>query len=159
MTSHNDDFFMDIALAEAAKAAEAGEVPIGAVAVDPDGNIIARAHNLVEKENSVSRHAEFEVVRQIENMRHDWRMTGITIYVTKEPCPMCAGMLVNSRISRIVYGLPDPAFGGCGGAVDIPGMPGALWHPEVTGNVKSNESKELVQNFFRRRREAKTKNI
>ena len=159
MTRLDDGFFMEAALAEAALAAEAGEVPVGAVAVDGDGNIIARGHNLVEKEKSVSRHAEFEVIRQIENLRQDWRMTGITIYVTKEPCPMCAGMLVNSRISRIVYGLPDPAYGGCGGAIDIPGMPGALWHPEVTGNVKSDESKKLVQDFFRRRREAKTKNI
>ena len=79
-------------------------------------------------------------------------MTGITIYVTKEPCPMCAGMLVNSRFSRIVFGVGDPAFGGCGKAVNIPALPGALFHPEVTGGVKSDEAKALIQKFFRLKR-------
>ena len=147
----SDDFFMSAALEEAQKAFDADEVPIGAVAVE-NGIIIARSHNQVEAEKSVSAHAEFILLKQLEYLRHDWRMTGITIYVTKEPCPMCAGMLVNSRFSRIVFGVCDPAFGGCGGAVNIPDLPGALFHAEVKGGVKSDEAKALIQKFFRLKR-------
>lgn len=150
-TIRNDEFFMTAALEEAQKAFDADEVPIGAVAVE-NNTIIARSHNQVEKDNSVSSHAEFALIRQLEALRKDWRMTGITIYVTKEPCPMCAGMLVNCRVSRIVFGVGDAAFGGCGGAVNIPELPGALFHPEVTGGVKSDEAKALIQKFFRMKR-------
>ena len=101
MTS-DDLFFMSEALKEAQKAADAGEVPIGAVAVK-DGLIAARSSNRVEANHSVSAHAEFEVLRQLEKQLGDWRMTGYTIYVTKEPCLMCAGMLINARFSRIVF--------------------------------------------------------
>ena len=149
-----DAEFMKIALEEAREAFFAGEVPIGAVAVE-DGKIIARARNRVEECASVSCHAEFEVIRQVEKLRGDWRMQGITIYVTKEPCPMCAGMLVNCRVNRIVYGLSDSKTGGCGGAIDIPGMENSLWHPDVTANVLAEESLALIQEFFQNRRQKK----
>ena len=149
-----DSDFMLHAIAEAEKAAAAGEVPIGAVLVK-DGEIIARGRNRVEEKHSVSAHAEFEAVRQAENLLNDWRMSDCTIYVTKEPCPMCAGMLVNSRIKRIVFGTHDPAGGFCGGAFDINSIPGLLWHPEITGGVCAGETLELIRKFFRSRREAK----
>ena len=107
--------FMLQALAEAKNAAAAGEVPIGAVVVK-NGEIIARGRNRVEEKHTVSAHAEFEAIHEAENILNDWRMSDCTIYVTKEPCPMCAGMLINSRIKRIVFGAPDPAGGFCGGA-------------------------------------------
>jgi len=146
-----DDTFMELAIEAAREAAAAGEVPIGAVAVR-DGKAVAVARNRVEEKHSVTAHAEFEVIRQLEETTGDWRMSDFTIYVTKEPCPMCAGMLVNARIRRIVFGAPDPATGGCGGAVDLAALPGALWHPEITGGVRAEESLRLLREFFRSRR-------
>lgn len=143
--------FMRAALAEAECAFARGEVPIGAVAVE-SGCIIARSFNTVETDHSVSSHAEFNVIAEVEKLRSDWRMTGVTLYVTKEPCPMCAGMLVNCRVSRIVFGVPDPAFGGCGGAVNIPALPQALWHPQVLGGVAADAAAQLLKDFFRQKR-------
>ncbi len=149
-----DVFFMRAALELAREAAAAGEVPVGAVAVR-DGEIAASGRNRVEEKHSVSAHAEFEVVRELEKLTGDWRMSDYELYVTKEPCPMCAGMLVNARIRRIVFGAPDPAGGGCGGALDIPGCPTLLWSVEVTGGVLAEESVALLREFFRSRREKK----
>ena len=155
MTPQDCDFMRE-ALREAELAAAEGEVPVGAVAVKDDC-ICARAHNLVEARHSVSAHAEFEVLRQLEKQLGDWRMTGHTLYVTKEPCMMCTGMLINARFSRIVFGLGDPAGGGCGGAVSLPEMPGMLWHPEVTGGVLAEECSQVIRDFFARVR-AREKN-
>ena len=146
--------FMLQALAEAKNAAAAGEVPIGAVVVK-NGEIIARGRNRVEEKHTVSAHAEFEAIHEAENILNDWRMSDCTIYVTKEPCPMCAGMLINSRIKRIVFGAPDPAGGFCGGAFDINSVQGLLWHPEITGGVCTDEALDMIRQFFRARREAK----
>ena len=148
----DDVRFMREALKLAQEAALAGEVPVGAVAV-ANGRIVASGRNRVEEKHSVSAHAEFEVLHQLEELSKDWRMSDYTIYVTKEPCPMCAGMLVNSRIDRIVYGVPDPSGGGCGGAFDICSCPTLLWAPQVTGGVLADEARELLQRFFRSRRE------
>lgn len=148
MTPPDRDLMRE-ALREAELAAAEGEVPVGAIAVK-DGVVCARAHNLVEARHSVSAHAEFEVLRRLEAQLGDWRMTGYTLYVTKEPCMMCTGMLINARFSRIVFGLGDPAGGGCGGAVSLPEMPGILWHPEVTGNVLAEECSQVIRDFFAR---------
>ena len=148
MTFRDCDFMRE-ALREAELAAAEGEVPVGAVAVKDD-RICARARNLVEARHSVSAHAEFEVLRQLEKQLGDWRMTGYTIYVTKEPCMMCTGMLINARFSRIVFGLGDPAGGGCGGAVSLPEMPGMLWHPQVTGGILAEECSQIIRDFFAR---------
>lgn len=147
-----DRDFMLLALAAAGEAAAAGEVPIGAVAVR-NNEVIATARNRVEELHSVAAHAEFELLHKVEEITGDWRMSDFEFFITKEPCPMCAGMLVNARVKRIVFGLLDPATGGCGGAINIPELPGALWHPEVTGGVLEAESKELIQRFFRQRRQ------
>lgn len=154
----DDEFFMREALKEAAAAAEAGEVPIGAVVVK-EGQIIARSRNKVEERHTVSAHAEFEVLRQIEQEINDWRMTGYTLYVTKEPCLMCAGMLINARFSRIVFGLRDPAGGGCGGAISLHELPGILWHPEVEGGILEEDCAAVIKEFFAkvRTREKKRK--
>ena len=152
----SDCDFMREALLEAERAALSDEVPVGAVAVK-DGVIVSRAHNLVETCHSVSAHAEFKVLRALERELADWRMTGYTLYVTKEPCLMCTGMLINARFSRIVFGQRDPAGGGCGGAVDLPGLPGVLWRPEVTGGVLEEECAQVMKSFFARVR-AREKN-
>ena len=154
-----DEFFMQEALKEARLADAAGEVPIGAVAVR-EGKIAARARNRVEANHSVSCHAEFELLRQLEAQTGDWRMTGYTLYVTKEPCLMCTGMLINARFSRIVFGLRDPAGGGCGGAVDLPALPGLLWHPEVEGGVQEEACSQIIRDFFiRARKREKKRNV
>ena len=150
----NDADFMAEALQEARVAGSAGEVPIGAVAVK-DGAIVARARNRVEELHSVSAHAEFMLLHEIEKQTGDWRMSDYTFYVTKEPCPMCAGMLINARVKRVVYGVADPSAGGMGGAFDLNAVPGLLWHCEVTGGVLAGESLALIQDFFRRRRREK----
>lgn len=150
----NDESFMAEALAEAGKAAAAGEVPIGAVAVK-DGIIVARAHNQVEKLHSVSAHAEFMLLHELEKITGDWRMSDYTFFITKEPCPMCAGMLINARVKRVVFGAGDPACGGMGGAFDLNQIPGLLWHCEVTSGVLSEQCLEIIRNFFRKRRSEK----
>ena len=147
----DDERFMRAALEQARLAALAGEVPVGAVAV-VNGRIVAAGRNRVEERRSVSAHAEFEVVRLLEESRGDWRMSDVDVYVTKEPCPMCAGMLVNCRVRRIVFGVADPAGGGCGGALDVTGHPTLLWRPEVAGGVLADEARELLKEFFRCRR-------
>lgn len=149
----SDTEFMREALAEAENAFAAGEVPIGAVAVK-DGIIVARAHNQVEELHSVSAHAEFRLLHQLEKISGDWRMSDYTFYITKEPCPMCAGMLINARVKRVVFGVSDPSAGGMGGAFDLNAVPGLLWHCEVASGVLAEESLALIQEFFRKRRKS-----
>ena len=150
----DDEFFMQTALKEAEAAATRGEVPIGAVAVI-DGKIIAKAGNRVEERKTVTAHAELEVLHIAEEYLNDWHMENVTIYVTKEPCAMCAGALVNARVKRIVYGLSDPRSGCCGSALDITGFSGMLWQIPITGGVLADESSRLIKDFFKaaRRRE------
>ncbi|MBR2719795.1 MAG: nucleoside deaminase, partial [Lentisphaeria bacterium] len=120
-----------------------------------DGVIVARARNQVEELHSVSAHAEFMLLHELEKLYGDWRMSDFTFYITKEPCPMCAGMLINSRVKRVVFGIGDPAGGGLGGAFDLNEIPGLLWHCEVTSGVLAEESLSLIQDFFRKRRAGK----
>lgn len=150
-----DEHFMGEALAEARFAAEAGEVPVGAVAVC-DGVIIARARNRVEAGLDATCHAEVELLKQCAAVRGDWRMEDVTVYVTKEPCAMCAGAMVNARVRRVVFGLPDPRSGCCGSALDITGFPGMLWQVEVVGGVRSDECLALMRSFFKKVREKKS---
>ena len=146
---------MRLALREAEAAAHSGEVPIGAVAVVA-GEAVAFARNRVEEKKSAVSHAEIELLHALEALRGDWRMENVTVYVTKEPCPMCAGALVNARAGRIVYGVGDPRFGGCS-VFGIPASPGALWNPEVTGGVCAAEAEALLSGFFRIAREERRK--
>lgn len=105
-----DEGFMRDALAQAALAAAAGEVPVGAVAVF-EGRVVARAHNLRETDQDPTAHAELLVLREVARALGTWRLTGVTLYVTLEPCPMCAGALVNARVDRVVWGCDDPKAG------------------------------------------------
>jgi len=151
-----DEFLMGEALAEAARAAASGEVPVGAVAVCGD-EIIARAANCVEARHDATCHAEIELLKRCAAVRGDWRMEDVEFFVTKEPCAMCAGALVNARVKRIVYGMADPRSGGCGSALDITGFPGMLWQVEAAGGVRAEECAGLVKDFFRRVRDREKK--
>src|SRR6266516_1777267 len=114
----NDEDFMREALRQAQKAYAADEVPVGAVVVRA-GRIIARAFNQVELLKDATAHAEMLAVTQAENVVNDWRLTECTLYVTKEPCPMCAGALVHARLARLVYGVADPKGGAAGSAMNL----------------------------------------
>ena len=138
---------MQLALDEAHIAAEAGEVPIGAVIVAPDGTVIARAHNLTETLADVTAHAEMQAITAAANYLGAKYLTGCTLYVTVEPCIMCAGALGWSQIGRIVYGAPDTKRG----FFSFYNTEKSPLHPktEITGGVLEDESRELMQSFFR----------
>lgn len=145
-----DTGFMSLALAEARTAAELGEVPVGAVIVK-DGAVIASAHNQREVLNDATAHAEILAVREACRVLGGWRLSGCTLYVTLEPCAMCAGAAVNSRLSRIVFGAYDFRFGSAGSIADIPSLP--LNHrPSVLGGVMRDECEDLLRGFFEEKR-------
>lgn len=147
--SRNDEFFMREALRLAEIAAAADEVPIGAVAVK-DGEIVARAWNQVEQRKDATAHAELLALTAASGTVGDWRLDGVTLYVTKEPCAMCAGALVNTRVDRVVYGMADPRSGCAGSALDITGFPGMLHQVRVTGGVLEEECRSVIRAFFAR---------
>jgi len=147
----SDDYFMGQALRQALKAYESEEVPIGAVVVR-EGKIIARASNLVETLKDATAHAEMLVITQAENSIGDWRLNECDLYVTKEPCPMCAGALVNSRVRRVIFGCHDPKGGAAGGSINILQMDGLSHRCEITGGVLGEQSGQLLKSFFAERR-------
>jgi tRNA(adenine34) deaminase len=142
---------MRIALREAECAFAAGEVPVGAVAVCA-GTVLARAHNQVEQLKDATAHAEMIVLTQAAAAIGDWRLDTVTVYVTKEPCAMCAGAMVNARLRRVVFGAADPRSGAAGTALDVTGFAGMLHQVEVTAGVLAEDCLALLQSFFRRLR-------
>jgi tRNA(adenine34) deaminase len=150
---HSDDYFMGEALRQAMKAYEAGEVPVGAVVVR-EGRIIARAFNQVESLKDATAHAEMLALTQAENAVGDWRLTDCTLYVTKEPCPMCAGAVVHTRLARVVFGASDAKGGAAGGALNLLQFPTLNHQCEITGGVRLEECRALLQNFFAEQRRA-----
>jgi len=151
MSIEEDEKFMRVALAEAAVAASEGEVPIGAVMVR-DGVIVAREHNRVETAKLGSAHAELLCIEAASRSLGYWRLDDCTLYVTKEPCPMCAGAMVNCRVARLVFGCGDSRTGAAGGCINITSLPGALHAVDVTSGVLEDECLEQIREFFRRRR-------
>lgn len=151
MTHSDDEKFMALALEEAARAAELGEVPIGAVVVH-DGEVIARAGNRRETDADPAAHAEFSALMEASRVLGRWRLTGCTVYVTLEPCLMCAGLMVNSRIGRCVFGAPDPKGGAVGTLYDVSHDARLNHEFEVEGGVLEAECAEVLRAFFKRRR-------
>ena len=150
---HSDDYFMGEALRQAARAYEAGEVPVGAVIVR-EGRIIARAFNQVELLKDATAHAEMLALTQAEAVVGDWRLTDCTLYVTKEPCPMCAGAMVHTRLARVVFGAGDPKGGAAGGAMNLLQFPALNHRCEITGGVREAECRALLKDFFAEQRRA-----
>lgn len=146
-----DEAYMRLALEEAEAAAEEGEVPIGAVVVC-DGRVIARAHNRRETDADPSAHAEFTAMVAAARALGRWRLTGCTVYVTLEPCLMCAGLMVNARVDRCVFGAADPKGGAVGTLFDVSHDPRLNHEFEVTGGVLADEAAGLLRAFFRARR-------
>lgn len=146
-----DETFMRMALEQAAMAPAQGEVPIAALLVH-DGEMLALAHNLRETRQDPTAHAEIVVIQEAAEKLGTWRLIDCTLYVTLEPCPMCAGAIVQSRIARTVFGAWDPKAGACGSLMDIPAEPRLNHRVVVTGGLYEIESQALLREFFRQRR-------
>jgi tRNA(adenine34) deaminase len=147
----NDFDFMGLALAEARLAAEEGEVPIGAVLVQA-GEVIAQAHNRRENDNDATAHAEMLVIRDACRKLGRWRLSGTTLYVTIEPCPMCAGALVMSRVDRLVYGSSDYKAGAVESIFNVVQHSALNHRLEVTAGIRQEECAAAMQAFFRKKR-------
>jgi tRNA(adenine34) deaminase len=147
----DDELYMREALLEAEQAALAGEVPVGAVIVR-DGKIISRAHNLVETMKSSSAHAEMLALDAAEKALGAKWLSGCTVYVTLEPCSMCAGAMVLARVSRLVFGASDPKAGGCGSVTDIAANERLNHRIDITAGVLGEECSRQLKEFFRTRR-------
>ena len=148
MTDHE---LMGAALEEAAKAAALGEVPVGAV-IAKDGEIIAEAHNTRETEKNALHHAELLAIDAACKKLGGWRLWQCELFVTLEPCPMCSGAIINSRIKRVVYGAADTKAGCCGSVTDLFAMP-FNHHPVIERGLRAEEAQALLQAFFLRLRE------
>jgi tRNA(adenine34) deaminase len=140
--------WMAEALVEARRAAELGEVPVGAVVVDGAGEIVSRAHNTKETNGDPLGHAEILALRQASARIGGWRLSGCTLYVTLEPCAMCAGALVHSRIDRLVFATEDPKAGFCGSLGNLVQDPRLNHRIEVTSGVMREECAAMLRDFF-----------
>lgn len=144
---NNDLNFMNLALKEAQKAFLKGEVPVGAVIVK-DNKVIAKAHNLRHTKKSVISHAEILAIQKATKKFNSWILEGCTLYVTIEPCIMCAGTILQSRITKVVYGAKEPKFGALGSVLDISQIPGFNHKLEVISGVLEEESSLIMRSFF-----------
>lgn len=147
----DDDFYMSLAYNEAIDAWRNDEVPVGAVVV-AGGDVIASTHNRRDSTRDPTAHAEILAFGQAAAALGDWRLNEATLYVTKEPCPMCSGAALMARIGRVVYAVPDPKMGCLGGAVDLNGLPRSNHRLEITRGVLEPLCLELLQAYFRLKR-------
>ncbi|WP_177505486.1 tRNA adenosine(34) deaminase TadA [Anaerosinus sp.] len=150
----NDEGYMKLALAEAQKAFALGEVPIGAIIV-MDGEVIAVGHNMRETWNDATAHAEVVAIKAACEKLNRWRLSGATLYVTIEPCPMCAGALVMSRVDRVVYGSTDAKAGAVESIFNIVNHQALNHRLEITSGVLEDECRNLMKKFFKERRQLK----
>ena len=147
----NDIAMMKLAIEEAKLAADCDEVPIGAV-IARDGKVIARYHNLRETNKCATHHAEILAIEECCRSLGGWRLPGVTLYVTLEPCAMCTGAIINARIPRVVFGAKDLRFGAMGSLIDLPSLP-FNHKPEVLGGVLEEECVKLLRDYFKKKRE------
>ena len=148
----NDEYFMREALRMAQKAYDANEVPVGAVVVR-EGKIIARACNQVELLKDATAHAEMLALTQAEAAVGDWRLIDCDLYVTKEPCAMCAGALVHTRVPRVIFGCADPSAGAAGSVINLLQLPTLNHRCDVASGVLQDQCASILQDFFRKRRD------
>ena len=144
---HDDAYYMRLALEEAQKAYDLEEVPIGAVLVDSEGEVVARGHNMREVWHDATAHAEMIAIREACAKQGRWRLSGLTLYVTIEPCPMCAGAIINARIPVVVYGAKEPNFGSCGSVLNL-FEERYGHHPAIYGGVLSDDCAGVLRTFF-----------
>ncbi|WP_143555726.1 tRNA adenosine(34) deaminase TadA [Selenihalanaerobacter shriftii] len=145
---NSDKYYMELALAEAKIAYDKDEVPIGAVMVRDD-EVIARSHNLKEELNDPTAHAEMLAIRQATEKLGGWRLTDCTLYVTIEPCPMCAGALVQSRVDQLIYGAKDPKAGAAGSIINIVDSPDFNHQLKIKLGILEDKCSNIMKSFFR----------
>lgn len=153
----SDEKFMKLAISEAKKAYEEGEVPIGAVLIDEGGILICAEHNRIEQLDDATAHAEILLLRGATEKIGRRKLSTCTIYVTVEPCPMCAGALVLSRLKRLVYGAVDSKFGACESLFNVTNNSALNHQLQITAGVLEKDCRELMQNFFAEQRRLKSK--
>ena len=155
MVIPEDAYYMSLAIEEARRAAAAGEVPVGAVVVK-DGQVISTGRNRRETDKNALRHAELEAIDGACRALGGWRLFGCTLYVTLEPCPMCAGAIINARLDRVVYGAEDPKAGSCGSIIQLFDLP-YNHRPACTGGVEAAACSGLLSDFFKELRSRRKK--
>jgi tRNA(adenine34) deaminase len=148
----NDIDLMQLVLAEAHAAEAAGEVPVGAIIVNAAGEVIARGNNRVLRDSDPTAHAEVVALRAAGLAMGNYRLLGCTLYVTLEPCAMCAGAILHARLGRLVYAAPDPKAGACGSVLPVMNHPALNHRVEVVAGVLAAECSEMLTSFFRARR-------
>jgi tRNA(adenine34) deaminase len=151
----SDEFFMGEALRQALKARESDEVPVGAV-ITRRGNVIARAFNQVEMLKDATAHAEMLAITQAESVIGDWRLNECEIFITKEPCPMCAGAMIHARLARVIFGCPSVKDGAGGTLLNLLQHPSLNHRCEITRGVRLDECRNLLRGFFREKRNGGT---
>lgn len=151
LAGQTDVHFMEMALEEARQAAWEGEIPVGAVLVR-EGRVVARNHNRREQDRDATAHAEVLVLREACRQLGRWRLSDTALYVTLEPCPMCAGAIWNARVGRLVYGAWDSAAGACGSQFNLPAHPSLNFRTQVTAGVMEEECRKILQDFLKARR-------
>ena len=142
------DYFMSIALEMAKEAGADGEAPVGCIVVGADGDIISRGRNRREKEKNALAHAELEAIRDACKALDDWRLSGCSLYVTLEPCPMCAGAIIMSRMGKVFYGARDELSGSCGSVINLFMEPYGHF-TEITGGILADDCAALLTGFFK----------
>jgi len=148
----DDEFFMSLAYNQAVEAWREDEVPVGAV-IELGGEVVGAAHNAVDGSRDPTAHAEMLALTQASAKLGDWRLEGATVYVTKEPCPMCSGAMIMSRVRRVCYAVPDPKMGCLGGATNLNDLPRSNHRLDLTsGGILESECRDLLQSFFRLKR-------
>ncbi len=148
----SDEDYLRAAIAEAQAAEAAAEVPVGAIVVSPTGDIIARGNNRVLRDHDPTAHAEIVALRAAGLALSNYRLTGCTLYVTLEPCAMCAGAILHARIARLVYAAPDPKAGACGSVLSVMNHPHLNHKVEVASGLLAEECGSMLTNFFVQRR-------
>ena len=149
--SQDREYYMSLALELAREAADCGEVPVGCVIVGPDGTVTGRGRIRREESGDATAHAEVEAIREACRALGDWRLDGCTMYVTLEPCPMCTGAIINSRIPTLVFGAREPVMGSCGSVIDL--FCERYGHrPAVFAGVLADECAEVLRDFFKDKR-------
>ena len=143
--------YMSIALELAKEAANNGDVPVGCVIVSPEGEIIGRGRNRREQNCDATAHAEVEAIREANKALGTWRLHGCSMYVTLEPCPMCAGAIINSRIAKLFYGSREENSGSCGSVINL-FMERYGHSPQIVGGIMDNECKAVLKEFFEKLR-------
>jgi tRNA(adenine34) deaminase len=147
----DDVFFMSLAYNQTIDAWREDEVPVGAI-IELGGEVIAAAHNQVDGSRDPTAHAEILAITQAAQAIGDWRLAGATLYVTKEPCPMCAGATLMARLKRVVYAVGDPKMGCLGGATDLNALPRINHHLEIARGAMETECRDVLQAYFRLKR-------